>query len=103
VRGWSHEQREPVVARTGASTTRMLHRNSPSRNGTVTVRARVERLLGAPRFRRVHATAVTYRSDTSEGPTAGTESVDPLAFMARVLVHIPDRGHVTTRDNGWYA
>jgi hypothetical protein len=35
-------------------------------------------------------TAVTYRSDKSEGPTAGTETADPLEFLARVLVHIPD-------------
>ena len=38
------------------------------------------------------ARAVTYRSDKSEGPTAGTETVDPLEFLARVLVHIPDQG-----------
>jgi len=49
------------------------------------------------------ATAVTYRSDKSEGPTAGTETADPLAFLARVLVHIPDKGQVTTRYYGWYA
>ena len=49
------------------------------------------------------ARAVTYRSDKSEGPTAGTETVDPLEFLARVLVHIPDKGHVTTRYYGWYA
>jgi hypothetical protein len=49
------------------------------------------------------AKAVTYRSDKSEGPTAGTETVDPLEFLARVLVHIPDKGHVTTRYYGWYA
>jgi len=49
------------------------------------------------------AKAVTYRSDTSDGPTAGTETVDPLEFLARVLVHIPDTGHVTTRYYGWYA
>ncbi len=36
------------------------------------------------------AKAVTYRSDKSEGPTAGTETTDPLEFLARVLVHIPD-------------
>ena len=24
-------------------------------------------------------------------------------FLARVLVHIPDKGHVTTRYYGWYA
>ena len=46
---------------------------------------------------------MTYRSDKSDGPTAGTETVDPLAFLARVLVHIPDKGHVTTRYYGWYA
>jgi len=49
------------------------------------------------------ATTVTYRSDKSEGPTAGTETADPLEFLARVLVHIPDKGHVTTRYYGWYA
>ena len=49
------------------------------------------------------AKAVTYRSDKSEGPTAGTETADPLEFLARVLMHIPDKGHVTTRYYGWYA
>jgi len=29
--------------------------------------------------------------------------VDPLEFLARVLAHIPDKGHVTTRYYGWYA
>ena len=45
------------------------------------------------------ANAVTYRSNKSDGPTAGTETVDPLEFLARVVVHIPDQGHVTTRDD----
>ena len=49
------------------------------------------------------AKAVTYRSDKSEGPTAGTETADPLEFLARVLVHIPDKGHVTTWYYGWHA
>jgi len=49
------------------------------------------------------AKAVTDRSDKSEGPTAGTETADPLAFLARGLVHIPDKGHVTTRSYGWSA
>ena len=49
------------------------------------------------------AKAVTYRSDKSDSPTAGTETVDPMEFLARVLVHIPDKGHVTTRYYGWYA
>ncbi len=47
--------------------------------------------------------AVTYRSDKSEGPTAGTETVDPLESLARVLVHVPDKGQVTRRYYGWYA
>ncbi len=46
---------------------------------------------------------VTYRLDKSVGPTAGTETLDPRAFLARVLVHIPDKGQVTTRYYGWYA
>ncbi|XWV17881.1 MAG: hypothetical protein HEQ11_17800 [Gemmatimonas sp.] len=46
---------------------------------------------------------MTYRSDKSEGPTAGTETADPLEFLARGLVHIPDQGHVTARYYGWYA
>ena len=46
---------------------------------------------------------MTYRSDTSDGPTAGTETGRPLEVLARVLVHIPDKGHVTTRYDGWYA
>jgi hypothetical protein len=43
------------------------------------------------------ATAVTSRSDRSEGPTAGTETADPIEFLARVVVHIPEKGHDTTR------
>ena len=42
------------------------------------------------------ARAVTYRSDESDGPTAGTETMNPLEFLPRVLVHIPKKGHVTT-------
>lgn len=49
------------------------------------------------------AKTVTYRSDKTTGPTAGTETVDPSAFLARVLTHIPDKGQVTTRYYGWYA
>lgn len=26
-----------------------------------------------------------------------------MEFLARVLVHLPDKGHVTTRYYGWYA
>ena len=49
------------------------------------------------------AKQVTYRSDKSDGPTAGSETVEPLEFLARVLCHIPDKGQVTTRYSGWYA
>ena len=35
---------------------------------------------------------ITYRSDKTEGPTAGSETVDALEFLARVVTHIPDRG-----------
>ena len=49
------------------------------------------------------AKAVTYRSDTSDGPTAGPETGDPLECLARVLVHSPDKGQVTTRYDGWSA
>lgn len=49
------------------------------------------------------AKTVTYRLDKAEGPTAGTETLDPSAFLARVLVHNPDKGQVTTRYYGWYT
>ena len=49
------------------------------------------------------AKVVTSRSDKSEGPTAGTGIVYRLEFLARVLVPIPDQGHLTTRYDGWYA
>lgn len=26
-----------------------------------------------------------------------------LEFLARILVHVPDNGHMTTRDSGWYS
>ena len=58
--------------------------------------------LGPPAYDRATHT-VTYRSDKSTGPTAGTETVDPREFLARALVHIPDKGTVTTRYYGWYA
>ena len=46
---------------------------------------------------------VTYRSDKAEGPTAGSETVDALECLARLVTHIPDRGQVLTRYYGWYA
>ncbi len=46
---------------------------------------------------------VRYRSDKTEGPTAGTETVDPMEFLARVTAHIPDKHQVMTRYSGWYA
>jgi hypothetical protein len=46
---------------------------------------------------------VRYRSDKIEGPTSGTETIDPLEFLARIVTHIPDKGQVMTRYYGWYA
>ncbi|NIM52354.1 MAG: IS91 family transposase, partial [Gemmatimonadales bacterium] len=46
---------------------------------------------------------VTYHSDKPTGPTAGSEKVDALEFLARVVSHIPDKGQVLQRYYGWYA
>ena len=43
------------------------------------------------RLRYDAATAqVTYRSDKTEGPTAGSETLDALECLARLVTHIPD-------------
>jgi hypothetical protein len=49
------------------------------------------------------ARRVKYRSDKIEGPTAGSETVDPLEFLARLVTHIPDKHQVMTRYYGWYS
>ncbi len=49
------------------------------------------------------AERLTSRSDTADGPTAGTQALDPLAFLARLITHIPDPGQVMTRYYGCYA
>jgi hypothetical protein len=67
---------------------------APQRSGPVTV-DRLE--YDAP------GRQVRYRSDKSDGPTAGTETVDPLEFLARVTAHIPNKHHVLTRYYGYYA
>ena len=54
------------------------------------------RLASGPRLAK-------YRSDKTDGPTAGTAALDPLEFLARLLTHIPDPGQVMTRYYGWYA
>ncbi len=46
---------------------------------------------------------VTYHSDKPTGPTAGSETLDVLEFVARVASHIPNRGQVLQRYYGWYA
>ncbi len=38
-----------------------------------------------------------------DGPTAGTQTVDPLEFLARLVTHIPNKHQVMTRYYGWYA
>ena len=35
--------------------------------------------------------AVTSRANKFDGPTAGTETADPVEFLARVLVHMPNK------------
>ncbi len=49
------------------------------------------------------ARQVRYRSDKSDGPTAGTQTVDPLEFLARLTAHIPNKQQVMTRYYGYYA
>ena len=44
-----------------------------------------------------NARQVRYRSDKSGGPTAGTETVDPLEVLARLTAHIPNKHQVMTR------
>ncbi len=46
---------------------------------------------------------VTYHSDKPTGPTAGSETVDALEFLARLTSHIPNKGQVLQRYYGWYA
>jgi hypothetical protein len=46
---------------------------------------------------------LSYRSDKTDGPTAGTAALDPREVLARLLTHIPDPGQVMTRDCGWHA
>ena len=41
---------------------------------------------------------VRYRSDKTDGPTVGTETVDPLEFLARVTAHILDKHQVPLRE-----
>ncbi len=47
--------------------------------------------------------SVTYHSDKPTGPTAGSETLDVLEFLARVASHIPNKGQVLQRYYGWYA
>lgn len=45
------------------------------------------------------AKAVTGRSDYSVGPTAATETFDPLEFLPGVFTHRPNRGECATRNH----
>jgi len=58
--------------------------------------------LGRMEYDERHS-AVTYHSDKPTGPTAGSETVDALEFLARVVSHIPNKGQVLQRYYGWYA
>ena len=46
---------------------------------------------------------VTYHSDKPTGPTAGSEMMDVLEFLARVASHIPNKGQVLQRYYGRYS
>ena len=46
---------------------------------------------------------VTYHSDKPTGPTAGSETMDVLEFLARVTSHIPAKCQVLQCYYGWYA
>jgi len=46
------------------------------------------------------AGTVTYHSDKATGPTAGAHDHDPLDFIDRLPVHIPDKGQVLQRYYG---
>jgi Putative transposase len=64
----------------------------------------VQKMPGADYGCFVHpAQQVTSRSDKADGPTAGTATVDPLEFLARLVTHIPEPGQVMQRYYGWYA
>lgn len=54
----------------------------------------VGRCIGAP-------AALPFRK--ANGPTAGTETVDPLEFLARVMARVPNKHQVMTRYYGYYA
>ncbi len=45
----------------------------------------------------------TYTSDKTTGPTAGSQTFDPLEFIALLVAHIPDKGQVLQRYYGYYA
>jgi hypothetical protein len=47
------------------------------------------------------AREVRCRSDKIDGPTAGTETVDPLEFLAPLTAHIPNKHQVMTRYYGY--
>ena len=49
-----------------------------------------------------NATVTSY-SDKPMGPTAGSETLDVLEFLARVASHIPNKGQVLQRYYGRYS
>jgi hypothetical protein len=47
--------------------------------------------LGRMQYHKEDST-VTYHSDRRTGPTAGSETIGALEFLARVVSHIPNKG-----------
>ncbi len=43
------------------------------------------------------------RRESRKVAGVGTETVDPLEFLARLVTHIPNKHQVMTRYYGWYA
>ncbi len=45
----------------------------------------------------------TYISSKADGPTAGQHTFEATAFIARLVAHIPVKGQVLQRCDGYYA
>jgi len=58
--------------------------------------------LGRVQYRE-RDSSVTYHSDKPTGPTAGSETIDALEFLARIVSHIPNKGEALQRYYGFYA
>ncbi|MFI5244389.1 MAG: transposase, partial [Gemmatimonadales bacterium] len=112
--------RSPLIANAGGVAARIVRSHPASTGAAASVPAANQREIAGMEVLRavdesrgagdwpwsglaVARSTATYRSDKTEGPTAGNETVDALEFLARLVTHIPDRGQVLTRSYWWYA